>query len=238
MLEPAGVELLRELPLQHAERVVDVGTGVGSLLPHLRRAAPDAVIVGGDHSSGMVALAPADFPLAIIDVLTLPFATGVFDIAVLAFMLFHVPDPTAALSEVRRVLAPSGVVGLTTWGATSSFVAGDVWNDELDAHGAPREEAEASRALVDSPEKVAGLLESVGFRTLSIRVEPWRQTLTVEQVVALRTTLGVPGRRLATLDPEGRDACVRGAQHRLQALDAEALTDHDDVIYATATPAV
>lgn len=238
MLEPAGVELLRELPLRQAERIVDVGTGVGSLLPHLRRAAPDAVIVGGDHSTGMVALAPAGFPLAVMDVLSLPFASGVFDVAVLAFMIFHVPDPAGALREVRRVLAPSGVVGLSTWGATGSFVAGDVWNEELDALGAPREEAESSRALVDSPEKVAGLLETVGFRMLSVRVEPWRQAMTVEQVVALRTSLGVPGRRLATLDPEARDACVRSARHRLWALDAEALTDRDDVIYATATAAV
>jgi SAM-dependent methyltransferase len=238
LLEPAGVELLRQLPLRQAERVIDVGTGVGTLLPHMRRAAPHAVIVGGDRSSGMVALAPAGFPLLVVDVLKMPFASGMFDVAVLAFMLFHVPDPAAALREVRRVLAPSGVVGLSTWGATSRFVAGDVWNDELDAHGAALEAAEASRALVDTPEKVAGLLESVGFRTLSVRVQPWRKAMTVEQIVALRTTLGVPGRRLATLHPEVRDACVHAARRRLRDLDADALTDHDEIIYATATPAV
>lgn len=236
LLEPAGLRLLRDLPLRDARRVVDIGTGVGTLLPHLQRAARHAVIVGLDRSSGMVALASRDFPLAVADALSLPLTTGTFDVAVLAFMLFHVPDPVAALREVRRVLAPGGVFGLTTWGAAPSFPAEDVWNEELDAQGAPPDPAQSTRGLMDTPEKVNGLLESAGFRTVSLRVEPWRQPMTVEQVVALRTSLGAPGRRMATLDSQARDACVRRARQRLLDLDATALTDRDDVIYATATP--
>ena len=40
------------------------------------------------------------------DAAVLPFTEPAFDVAVRAFMLFHVPDPARALREVRRVLQP------------------------------------------------------------------------------------------------------------------------------------
>jgi SAM-dependent methyltransferase len=184
----------------------------------------------------MVALAPRSFLLAVVDVLNMPLTTGTFDVAVLAFMLFHVPDPLAALGEVRRVLRPTGVVGLTTWGPAPSFRAEEVWNEELDARGAVADAAVSTRGLMDTPEKVADLLDAAGFHALSLRTEPWRRPMAVEEVIALRTSLGAPARRLASLGAEDREMCVRRARHRLRELDAEALTDHDDVIYATATP--
>jgi hypothetical protein len=46
----------------------------------------------------------------------------------------------------------------------------------------------------------------------------------------------MPGRRLALLDAPIRKACVRRAGQRLLELDADALIDRDDVIYAIATP--
>ncbi|MBJ7596189.1 MAG: methyltransferase domain-containing protein [Candidatus Dormibacteraeota bacterium] len=236
LLRPAGLRLLEELPLGEARQVVDVGTGVGTLLPHLRKAAPRAVIIGVDPAAGMLALAPRDFPLVVADVTNLPLIAGACDVAVLAFMLFHVSDPVAALREVRRVLAADGAIGLTTWGSAGSFPAEDIWNEELDAHGAPPDPAQSTYAVMDTPEKVTGLLASAGFRTLSLHLEPWRQIMTPDQVVALRTSIGAPARRLAALDPEIREVCVSRARERLLGLDEAALTDRDDVIYATATP--
>jgi hypothetical protein len=53
--------VLDELPLAQARRVLDLGCGVGALLPHLHKVAPTAQIVGRDRSEGMVALGPRSF---------------------------------------------------------------------------------------------------------------------------------------------------------------------------------
>src|SRR6187402_3585175 len=50
-----------------AARVVDVGSGVGSLLPVLRCAFPAATILGIDQSIGMLSLAPSEFPRVVMD---------------------------------------------------------------------------------------------------------------------------------------------------------------------------
>ena len=42
------------------------------------------------------------------DVQELPFADGIFDCAVAAWMLYHVPDLDRALRELARVLRPGG----------------------------------------------------------------------------------------------------------------------------------
>ncbi len=108
--------LLDELPLKEARRVLDLGCGVGALLPHLDKAAPEALIVGLDRTEGMVALGPRDFPLLVGDAAELPFADGSVDAVVMAFMLFHLPRPIAGLAEAWRVLKPGGWIGLLTWG--------------------------------------------------------------------------------------------------------------------------
>ncbi len=67
VLRSAGRSLLQELAHTPVQRILDVGTGVGTLLPDLRAAFPDAFVLGVDRAHGMIALAPEEFPRAVMD---------------------------------------------------------------------------------------------------------------------------------------------------------------------------
>jgi SAM-dependent methyltransferase len=66
-------------------------------------------VVAIDLSPHMVKLARAEGVVAdVADVQDLPYADGAFDVAVAAWMLYHVPDRDRAVSELARVLRPGG----------------------------------------------------------------------------------------------------------------------------------
>ena len=184
----------------------------------------------------MLERAPADAPRIVVDAARLPFAAATFDVVVMAFMLFHVPDPVRALAEVGRVLHPGGQLGLTTWGPTPPSPALTIWNDELDRHGAP-----AAPPLVtlhermDTAAKVRSLLDAAGFAGSSIDVIPWSHRPSMEDFVRRHISLGATSRRLLGLPPSARTSFVRAARARLAELDPDAFTDRSEVIAATAT---
>jgi ubiquinone/menaquinone biosynthesis C-methylase UbiE len=137
VIRPLGRRLLEALPWDRASRILDVGTGTGALIPDMLHLAPTARIVGIDPSFGMLARATSvRVPLVAMDAMARAVRAGTFDIAVLAFVLFHGPDPLAALAEVGRTLRRPGTVGLTTWAEEPATPANQIWDEELGAGGA------------------------------------------------------------------------------------------------------
>jgi SAM-dependent methyltransferase len=171
----------------------------------------------------------------VADAARLPFATATFDVAVLAFMLFHVPEPGAGLCEVRRVLRPAGTIGVATWGVEDPVPAQQIWSEELDRHGAAPDGPLISRHdLMDTPDKLRSLLDAAGFRDIRFEVVSWSHRPTVDEFVARHSVLGVSGRRLSGLDEEARAHFLRSARSRLATLAPEDFVQRNDVNLAAA----
>nr|MBA3431206.1 class I SAM-dependent methyltransferase [Actinomycetota bacterium] len=222
-------------PLARAKLVLDAGTGVGTLLPEIERRAPAATVVGVDVAEGMLALGPRSFPLAVMDATRLAFKKGIYDVGLLAFVLFHLPNPLTGLKEMARALRRGGTVGAITWGNDPSYPAYDIWAEELDRLGAAPALAMISRHdLVDAQSKVEALLDESGFVSPRTRLTTYENRMTAEEFVAHRVGHGVSRHRFESLGPEGRAECLARVRARLECLDAGGFVDRSEVIYAVA----
>jgi ubiquinone/menaquinone biosynthesis C-methylase UbiE len=241
IIRPVGERLITRLPISSTTRsVVDIGTGAGALLPALKRAAPNAVIVGVDRSQGMLRLAKDKYsgPLALMDVQNLALPGDRFQVAVVAFVLFHLPYPEQCLAEVNRVLKPRGAVGTVTWGSENMAPANAIWDDELQAAGAQMIELPAvdNRACCDSTQKMSALLEQAGFVSIKVWTESiehrWRPKDHFDYQVGMNSRL-----RLQSLDIQGRESCISRIKGRLSGADDEQYVYRGEVFMATAVKA-
>ena len=240
VIRPMGERLIAAMPLRTAGTILDVGTGAGALLPVLRTAAPAALIVGIDRADGMLRLARAaspDVPQAVMDAAELGLRSGAFDAAVLAFVLFHLPDPARGLAEAARILRPGGVAGTTTWGADQLLPASVMWDEELDAEGAEAGTlpgAVRQHALVDTPDKVARLVEAAGLAPVRLWTERFERRWTREALFRLRADFGLYKRRLDTLAEEGRRRCLGRIRARMRRLSSAELVHRPEIIFGLA----
>jgi SAM-dependent methyltransferase len=89
-------------------RILEVGCGRGEFAERMMRGL-GAEVLALDLSARMVELTSArGVDARIGDVRSLPFPDHVFDCAVAAWMLYHVPDLDRAVAELYRVLRPGG----------------------------------------------------------------------------------------------------------------------------------
>jgi SAM-dependent methyltransferase len=105
-------------------RWIDVGCGNGAFTELLiQRCAPSAAF-GIDPSSAQLDYARtrpgavgANFQEG--DAMALPFPDDAFDAAVMALVIFFVPNPASGVAEMARVVRPGGIVSAYAWNFTS-----------------------------------------------------------------------------------------------------------------------
>lgn len=107
-----------------SDSILDLGTGNGVLIPSLSEAAARVIGMDNDEDNGSLKQVTAmlakhgyaDKNIQMIwgDAQSLPFPTGVLDYVLCVSILDHLENMPQALSEIRRVLKPSGrlIVGI------------------------------------------------------------------------------------------------------------------------------
>ena len=157
------------------DRILDVGCGTGIVT---RRAAEiigaQGKLVGLDISPDMLAVArkasiPAGAGVDWIegDAAKVPFENGQFDVVLCQFAFMFMADKTAALGEMRRVLAPGGTLGLRVFAPGPYDRA---LREVLNKHADPDENDFAIWAC-GFPDKLRHLIAPAGFDITQLEQE-------------------------------------------------------------------
>lgn len=117
LLAPLFVEFTG---VRDRDRVLDAGTGTGSLASALEQSGGSVEVTGIDPSEGFVAYARTNARTArarfeVGDAQRLQFADGSFDVAMALLVMNFIPDHEKALAEMRRVTRAGGKISACVW---------------------------------------------------------------------------------------------------------------------------
>jgi ubiquinone/menaquinone biosynthesis C-methylase UbiE len=115
-----GRDFLSWLALPKGLAWLDAGCGTGAFTEVIMAGASPAAVTGIDPSPDQIAYAKtrpgtASASYHVGDAQALPFAAGVFDVAVMALAIAFVPEPARAVAEMCRVVRPNGTVAAYMW---------------------------------------------------------------------------------------------------------------------------
>jgi len=121
-------------------RWIDIGCGSGAFTALLAQRCAPLEIHGIDPSEHQLAFARARPDLSGTrfhqgDAMALPFPDARFDAAVMALVIFFVPDPAKGVAEMVRVVRPGGMVASYAWDRTAGGNPFTPVMDEMRAMG-------------------------------------------------------------------------------------------------------
>jgi ubiquinone/menaquinone biosynthesis C-methylase UbiE len=136
----AGDVFLDWLAPRAGLRWIDIGCGTGAFTERLIELCAPAEVQGIDPSEGQLAFARTR-PAARVaqfrqgDAMALPFPKDSFDAAIMALVIFFVPDPAKGVAEMVRVVAPGGTVATYAWDMLGGGFPGEPIHAEMRTMG-------------------------------------------------------------------------------------------------------
>jgi ubiquinone/menaquinone biosynthesis C-methylase UbiE len=120
-----GMRTIERLGLKRGADVLDVCCGSGaSAIPAARAVGPEGSVLGIDLAERLLEVARTkakahgleNVEFRVGDMLGMGLPEPGFDAVVCVFGIFFVPDMTAAVRELWKVVRPGGKLAITTWG--------------------------------------------------------------------------------------------------------------------------
>ena len=218
-----------------ARRIVDIGTGTGTLAIAALRRWPDIEVVGVDASSGMaeVAAAEADrlldasdrrrFDTRVSFADDMPFGDGQFDVAMSSFVFQLVPNRFRALREAHRVLRSGGTLAYVSWLADERAFGPDAdFDAALEEIGIGARDWDDRPGDIESVAAAIAQMRRAGFSRVSSEAGLLEHQFDVEGYVGFMTTFDEED-LVRSLEPDERDALLAGLRRRLRARPAPEL---------------
>jgi SAM-dependent methyltransferase len=230
-----------------AVRILEVGSGTGSLVLRMLERWPHASVIATDGAAAMVertrervsAAGFADrtqFVTGTAD--SLPVADASVDLVISTFVLQLVPDRLTALREAYRVLAPTGMVAYLTWldrDEREPFLPAEEFDEAVYDLGIDEPEGadEPHAGDVRSGRTATNELRKAGFAKATAREDVLDHEWTLDSYIEYK--LEYDERTLLnSLSDEQRGALVRNAGNRLAQLEDRDFWWHAPVVFARA----
>src|SRR5690348_14476643 len=161
--------------LRPGVRLLDVGCGPGSITADFARRVGPGTVLGVDASADVIAEAQRDHPdvsFAIGDVYRIDVPDGSYDIVHAHQVLQHLSDPVAALTDMRRVVRPGGIVAVrdSDYGSFTWHPADDRLVRWLELY---RAIARSNGGEPDAGRRLLSWAQQAGFSRITSSASAW-----------------------------------------------------------------